>query len=108
MPDKPLTYDEITRRTVPEPDSSFRPTREQEEAAYRGFRATTPDEDRLAAKVRTALASHDLADVSLEITGVRVALRGKVRDVALIDRLGAAVAAVDGVEGVDNFLVVGA
>ena len=108
MPDKPLTYDEIVRRTVPEPDSSFRPTPEQEAAAYRGFRATTPDEDQLASKVRAGLASYNLTEVTIEISDARVALRGRVQDVATIAALEAATAAIDGVDGVDNYLVVGA
>jgi len=33
------TYDDIVRRTVVDPDSSVRPTREQERAAREGFRA---------------------------------------------------------------------
>ncbi len=108
MSTKSLTYDEITRRTVPEPDSSFRPTKEQEEAAYRGFRATTPDEDLLASKVRAALAGHDLSEITIEITGSNVALRGRVREVSAIASLEAQAASVEGVSHVDNHLVVGA
>ncbi len=108
MSTKSLTYDEITRRTVPEPDSSFRPTKEQEEAAYRGFRATTPDEDLLASKVRAALEGHDLSEITIEITGSNVALRGRVREVSAIASLEAQAASVEGVSHVDNHLVVGA
>ena len=47
MPNPPTTYDEITRRTVPEPDTSWRPTKEQEREAFQGHRemdAETGDE----------------------------------------------------------------
>jgi len=53
----PSSYDDIVRRTVVDPDSSVRPSREQEAAAREGFRALDADEQVLYDRVREALAS---------------------------------------------------
>ena len=77
-----MSYDEITRKTVPEPDSSFRPTKDQERAAFEGERILSSDEAELHAKVAEALRSSglDLSEVSFEIDRTRVTLRGRVDD----------------------------
>lgn len=54
----PKTYDEIVRKTVPEPDSSFRPSPEQVRQAYEGFRALDADEQALKDRVEAALGAH--------------------------------------------------
>src|SRR5262245_26529944 len=104
---KPTTYDEITRRTVPEPDSSFRPSPEQVRQAYEGFRALDPDEQALHGRVRAAVsASAGAESVDLEIERDRVILRGRVRDPETANRITELVRAVDGVAGVDDQLVI--
>src|SRR5689334_20509745 len=50
----PTSYDDIVRRTVPDPDSSQRPSERQEQQAREGFRAMDADETALAARVRAA------------------------------------------------------
>ncbi|MBL9012622.1 MAG: BON domain-containing protein [Myxococcales bacterium] len=82
MPQHPRTYDDIIRRTVPEPDSSFRPTTDQERAAFEGERVLSTDEQVLHDKVAAALRGSglDLAEVSIEIDGTQVTLRGRVDD----------------------------
>lgn len=78
----PPSYDDITRRTVPEPDSSFRPTKDQERAAFEGERVLSSDERALYDKVSNALRSSrlDISEVSIEIDGTKVTLRGRVTD----------------------------
>src|SRR5256885_10898707 len=85
---KPTSYDDIVRRTVVDPDSTPRPTREQEQAAREGFRALDPDEQVLYDRVRQALASlgADAADVTAEVSRELVTLRGRVRDIAMLRR----------------------
>jgi BON domain-containing protein len=108
-PDRiPKSYDEITRRTVPEPDSSFRPTSDQERAAFEGERILSSDEQALHAKVADALGSSgaDVSSVSIEIDGSRVTLRGRVSDVALLPQLESAVRTVDEVGDIVDLVVV--
>ncbi|CAN5810415.1 hypothetical protein BH11MYX3_BH11MYX3_11370 [soil metagenome] len=106
----PKTYDEITRRTVPEPDSSFRPTSEQERAAFEGERIMSTDEQALHAKVADALGSSgaEVSDVSIEVDGSRVTLRGRVSDVRLLPQLEAAVRTVADVGDIVDLVVVDA
>lgn len=82
----PKTYDDITRATVPEPDSGFRPTREQIEASKRGFRALDADEEALTERARTAVASV-APSVTVEVTRNRIALRGTVPDADTLRRV---------------------
>jgi hypothetical protein len=102
------TYDDIVRRTVPEPDSSFRPSREQERQAFEGFRAMDAGEHALFDRVRDALRDSGLGweHVAIEVTGDRVHLRGQVTEVEDLERIPALVRDVEGVGSVDDRLVV--
>lgn len=106
----PKSYDEITRRTVPEPDSSFRPTSDQERAAFEGERILSSDEQVLHTKVADALASSglDVSNVSIELDGTRVTLRGMVSNVQLLPQLEAAVRTVDEIGDIVDLVVVDA
>jgi hypothetical protein len=89
-PDRaPRTYDEITRRTVPEPDSSFRPTKDQERAAFEGERIMSSDETALYDRVSDALRGSglDISEVSIEVDRTTVTLRGRVADHHLLPLL---------------------
>jgi hypothetical protein len=105
---KPSTYDDIVRRTVVDPDSSTRPSREQEQAAREGFRALDPDEQVLHDRVAQAIAGlgPDAARVTPEVSREIVTLRGQVRDAAMLRRIEDAVAYVTGVETIHNQVVV--
>src|SRR5690606_11995587 len=61
----PRTYDEIVARTVPEPDSSFRPTQEQQREGL--ARVEPPRDVALAAKVDEALREEGAEHVAFEI-----------------------------------------
>jgi osmotically-inducible protein OsmY len=88
MPNR--TYDDIVRTTVPNPDSSHRPTRSEEhDAVERGagprIHQATPgdegDDTTTEAAVRDALASlgtADLADLDITIEGARLQVDGSV------------------------------
>ena len=106
----PSSYDDIVRRTVIEPDSSTRPTREQEQAAHQGFRALDPDEQVLHDRVAQALATlgGDASQVTAEVSRELVTLRGRVADAAVLRRIEDAVAYVTGVETIHNQVVVAA
>lgn len=110
MPNRPKSYDEIVRKTVPEPDSSFRPTPEQERQAYEGFRALDSDEQALFDRLNRVLESsgHDLQHVAVEVERDRVIIRGSVRDEAALARVLDVVRHVDGVRAVDDQLVISA
>ncbi len=105
----PKTYDEIVRKTVPEMDGSFRPTREQERQALEGFRALDPGEQELADRVHAALASAgvDASRLNIEIDRDRVILRGHVRDHEEMMRIPSLVGQVAGVTAVVDQLVIG-
>ena len=104
------SYDDLVRQTVIEPDTSFRPTREQEHAAREGFRALDPDEQVLHDRVAQALATIGpaAARVTAEVSRELVTLRGQVADVAALRRIEDAVAYVTGVETIHNQVVVAA
>lgn len=106
----PRTYDEITRATVPDPDSSYRPTPEQQRATAAGELFVSADERALHDAVSNALSGSgvDVSDVSFEISGTRVTLRGRVDDVHLLPRIEAAVRDVEGVGDIVDLLVVDA
>jgi hypothetical protein len=99
MSGTPRTYDEITARTVPDPDSSFRPTQEQQREAL--SRVEPPRDEVLALKVEEALTEVNGSDLSFEIDGNRVVLHGAVVDMPTWRRIDAALRAIDGVQ-LDN------
>lgn len=103
--DMPKTYDEIVRKTVPEPDSSFRPSPEQVKQAYEGFRALDPDEQALQQRVQAAIGGR--GDITVEIDHDRVVLRGRVRDAGDLRRIPEIVRGIDGVGSVDDQLIIG-
>lgn len=96
----PRTYDEIVARTVPEPDSSFRPTQEQQREGL--ARVEPPRDVALAAKVDEALREVGAEHVAFEIDGARVILRGAVGDIRTWNRIESAVRAVLDTEELDN------
>jgi hypothetical protein len=102
------SYDDITRNTVPEPDSSFRPTKDQERAAFEGERILSSDETDLHNKVADALRSSGLAlsEVSFEIDGTKVTLRGRVDDHHLLPQLEGVVRAVPDIGDIVDLVVV--
>lgn len=109
MPNVPKSYDEITRATVPEPDSGFRATAEQKKQALEGFRALDTDEQALSDRVDAALAGNDdAASVQIEVERNRVTLRGQVPDAGALSRVVAAVRGIGGVGDVVDQLVVAA
>lgn len=109
MPRSTRTYDEIVRRTVVEPDLSFRPTAEQMAEGHLGERAMFADERELFQRVREALLERGFVmdTFSIEIAGTKVVLRGHVRDVACMRAIEHAVASVEGVESFEDHLVAG-
>jgi osmotically-inducible protein OsmY len=111
MPNRPpKTYDEIVRATVPEPDSSWRPTPAQEQQAREGFRAMDAEEQQLHQRVLAAMASAsiDTSRIQIEIDRDRVTLRGQVRDRETLTRVAQVVGEVDGVRAVLDQLVIAA
>lgn len=106
----PKSYEDIVRKTVVDPDSSTRPTVDQQRDAHQGgYRALDADEQVLHDRVSGALSSAgvDVADVSVEVRRELVTLRGRVRDAAALRALEDAVARVSGVDTVHNQVVIG-
>ena len=102
------TYDDITRKTVMEPDSGFRPTKEQERQAFEGYRAMDDDEKALHARVMDALRNSGInwQHITIEVTGDRVDVRGSVDEERDLSRVPEIIRGVDGVTSVDDRLVV--
>jgi hypothetical protein len=100
MPGSPRSYDEIIARTVPEPDSSFRPSPSQREEAL--SHVEPPRDVALAAQVDEALREVGFEHLSFEIDGARVIVRGAVPDLRAWHRVDAALRAVLGAEEIDN------
>jgi hypothetical protein len=100
MPGAPRSYDEIVARTVPDPDSSFRPTPHQREEAL--AHVEPPRDDALAVAVDEALREVGFDHLSFEIDGSRVILRGAVPDLQAWHRVDAAIHTVPGAEEIDN------
>jgi osmotically-inducible protein OsmY len=100
MPGPPRSYDEITARTVPDPDSSWRPTKEQQREAL--SRVELPRDEALFANVQEALRELGADHLSIETDGERVTLHGPVADMATWRRIDNRVRAVEGVRSVDN------
>jgi hypothetical protein len=93
MPTRPPnSYDDIARRTVPEPDSSFRPTAEQLEDTRAGRLALDADERALLEAVRQRLTAYP--QIAATVEGRRVTLEGAVADPATLQRI------VDLVQGI--------
>ena len=108
MPNKPTSYDDITRKTVPEPDGSTRPSREQVERAYDGTHTRAADDLALLTAVQSAVGAHaDGARVGVEVRDGRVELRGSVSQSSSMTELEDVVRGVAGVNSVENKLVVG-
>jgi hypothetical protein len=110
MPNRPKTYDEIVRRTVPEPDTSWRPTPEQEHQAHQGFRALDAAEHALFYRINRVLADHghDLHHVAVEVERDHVIISGSVRDGAALVRVLDLIRNVEGVGSIDDQLVISA
>lgn len=109
------SYDDILRATVPNPDSSFRPSREEEEMSRHRFGAPTEHRPHIASReeldllrrVRVALAADntiELSDVEVDVDGSQIILLGTVPGPATRVRIEDIVASVHGVELVDNQL----
>jgi HSP20 family molecular chaperone IbpA len=108
MTKPPTSYDEITRRLVPDPDSSFHPSPEQVKQAYEGFRALDPEEQQLHDRVRTAISASglDVEHVDIEVDRDRVTVRGKVRTPETAARISERVRSVEGVGELADQLVI--
>ncbi len=111
MPNRvPRTYDEIVRSTVPEPDSSFRPTPQQVRQAFEGFRHLDAPEQALFDRIDEALSTsgHDLHAVTIEVDRDHVTVRGSVSNAVALARVLEIVRSVDGVgEVVDRLVISG-
>jgi osmotically-inducible protein OsmY len=111
------SYDEIVRRTVPNPDTSFRASIEEEhlsrhragKAADHIPHAPTAEEQETLARVRAALASDpsiDLDHVRLAMDGRELVLRGNVPGPATSARIEDVAGNVRGVDRIDNQLAI--
>ncbi len=106
------SYDDIVRRTVPNPDSSFRPSREQVEIAQRApadrpALAMSDDEQALHARVVAALRADPAVvanGVRVDVERTRVILSGGVAGPEMVQRVEQIAAAIDGVTDVENHL----
>jgi hypothetical protein len=101
----PKSYDDITRKTVPDPIGSWRPSEEQVKQAYEGFRALDAEEQALQARVQSAIAGK--GEITVEIERDRVTLRGRVSDAKDLTRIPDLVRGIEGVGSVDDQLVSG-
>lgn len=90
----PKNYDDIVRSTVPEPDSSFRPTKQQIDDTRAGKIAMDADETALLSTVRARLGA--FPGVTASVEGRRVTLSGAVSDPATMQRV------IDAVQGIGN------
>jgi osmotically-inducible protein OsmY len=107
---KAPSYDDIVRRTVPDPDSSWRPSSDQEREAQHGFRAVDAGENALLERVRETIRAggFDADAIGVEVDADRVILRGTVRDALALRKIPELVRQLDGVEDVIDHLVIGA
>jgi osmotically-inducible protein OsmY len=105
---KTPTYEDITRKTVPNLDSSFRPSVEQEEEARHGFRAVDQGEQELQNRVQAALAASGLKldRVTIEVDRDLVTVRGQVSDQETLNRVAGLIRNVKGVADVVDQLVI--
>src|SRR5690349_2813903 len=93
----PKSYDEITRKTVPDPEGSWRPSPNQvQDALTGGYKALDADEQDLHDRVRDALvnAGVDTSRIAIEVARERVTLRGTVTQGSRLDQIERAVNAV--------------
>ncbi|HEX4452776.1 MAG TPA: BON domain-containing protein [Kofleriaceae bacterium] len=111
------SYDEIVRRTVPQPDSSFRSTIDEEHLSrHRAGKSAdhvphepTADERATLAKVTAALeadGSIDLSNVTLIMDGRELVIKGNVPGPATSARIEDVAGRVDGVDRMDNQLAI--
>ncbi len=114
MPTRPTysnkSYEDITRATVPNPDSSWRPSVAEERRAFEGYRAMDPAEQVLFDAVHDALLAQgiDTTTLHVEVDRDRVILRGQVIDHETMMRIPGIVKDVDGVHAVIDQLVIAA
>ncbi len=102
------SYDEIVRGTVPDLDSSRRPSKAQEQEAREGYRDMDDGEKLLYARASDALigVGVPLGAVQLEIARDHLTLRGHVVDINTVLRVEQAMRELEGIASVDNKLVV--
>jgi osmotically-inducible protein OsmY len=95
----PRNYDEIVRRTVPNPDTSWRPTSEEERRSLEGWAAPRVNEQVLHDDIHDVLilAGIDATVLQLDVDRSRVVVHGEVRDRAMADRIIGLVEKVPGV-----------
>ena len=112
----PSSYDEILRRTVPDPDLGFRPSKDEERMSRHRYGEPTEHRPRrLSAmervrldRVMSALEADptlDLSGVAIEVRGRCVILYGTVPGPATSVRIEEIAADIEGVDSVDNQLV---
>jgi len=108
------SYDDIVRETVVDPDSSRRPSKQQELDSLMGRHFLRPEEEALQARVHAALVRAIcggvpctyIYDVELDVEDEAVTIRGRVPTPELAERIADVVTRVPGVEQVTNQLVV--
>ena len=111
------SYDEIVRRTVPEPNSGFRPSIEEEhlsrhragKAADHVPHAPTDEERETLARVVAILEADraiDLSEVRLSMDGRELVIKGRVPGPATSARIEDVAGSVRGVDRIDNQLAV--
>lgn len=106
-PRTPRTYDEIVRRTVIEPDSSFRPPPEQEHDALTGPYVRHDAEERaILGEVLDLARELGAAQLDIEVRRPRVTLRGRVPTMRLARQLVDRVEELDGVDEVVDLMFV--
>jgi osmotically-inducible protein OsmY len=101
----PKSYDEIIRRTVPDPEGSWRPNDEQVRV---GYRALDDAEQELHDRVRDALITMD-ADttrIAIEVERDRVTLRGTLPHDHDLHRIESVITRVEGVGELVDWLVI--
>ncbi|HTL37184.1 MAG TPA: BON domain-containing protein [Kofleriaceae bacterium] len=98
----PRSYDEIVRRTVPNPDSSWRPTSEEERRSLEGWLSPRVEEQVLRDDIHDVLilAGIDATALRIDVDRSRVVVRGEVRDRPFADRIIGLIEKVPGVTSV--------
>ena len=115
---EPASYEEIVRRTVPDPVLAFKPSLEEEQRSRHRFGAATEhrihpltEAERITlARVEEALGADpelDLDGVEVDIDGRELVLRGTVPGRATWVRIAEVAGVVEGVDRIDNQLVIG-